>query len=328
MKLPFTLGIKFVFRIILPGFVIALALLPVSRTALRFDDSVISLEYLFVFETLLFGWLFVLFDMPVYMLFEGRRFWPGPVRIFFTRREQKRLDGLLRDVRAYRESGDVHRYGETSVEARRFPIDAETGKFEARFPTRLGNLLAAFEEYSLRVYGMDTPFYWPRIWVKLDKDLREEIDNMQALADSALYTVAALYASGLIASAYAILQLAGFTRIHFLPLRPFDLLLPLGCFALGYLIYRFSLHTHAQFGETFKTIFDQFRHEAKFDEVLGAIAGLTRDRGLLTASVEEQNMAVWRYLHNYRVKCRQCGKSIPPAEMEAHLLPHDAPPSV
>ncbi len=142
MKLPFTLGIKFVYRILLPGFVLALGLLPVSRTALDFNNSVISLEYVFILEMLLLGWLFVLLDMPVYMAFEGRR-WPGPLRRLFTSVEQRRLDGIMKEV----ESDDIQRSREASVEARRFPLDDKTGRPVAKFPTRLGNLLTAFEEY-------------------------------------------------------------------------------------------------------------------------------------------------------------------------------------
>lgn len=328
MKLPFTLGIKFVFRIVLPGFVLALGLLPVSRTALEFGGGgVVSLEYLFILETLVFGWLFVMLDMPIYMLFEGRRYWPGFVRRFFISRERERLDGLERDERVYAARGDRQRVREAGAEARHFPLNAETGRSEATFPTRLGNLLTAFEDYPRRVYGMDSIFYWPRLWVKVDKDLREEIDNVQALADSALYTVAALYACGLLGIAYVFFRLYGVTLVEFLPLRPFDWLLPPSCFVLGYMLYRFSLHTQAQFGELFKTVFDQFRREAQFGEVLGAVAGLTRDRGLLSASVEEQNMAVWRYLHNYRVKCHRCGQVFPPAEAAAHRAPHTRPPA-
>lgn len=326
MKLPFTLGIKFVYRILLPGFVLALGLLPVSRTALEFDGSVISLEYVFILEMLLFGWLFVLLDMPVYMAFEGRRFWPKVLRDYFTSREQRRLEALEEEEDDYFES-DRQRSREASVEARRFPLDDDTGRSVAKFPTRLGNLLTAYEEYSKRIYGMPQGFYWPRMWVKLDKDLREEIDSTQALADSALYTVAALYLSGVACAAYAVLRASGATAVEFLPLAPYHWLLPPACFALGYAVYRFSLHTHAQFGETFKTVFDQFGGEVKFDGVLKTIATLTRDPSLESADAERRNMAVWRYLHNYRLKCPRCGQVILPADADAHAAPHTEPPA-
>lgn len=328
MKLPFTLALKFVFRILLPGFVITLGLLPVSRTLLARDGSVISLEYLFILEMLLFGWMFVLLDMPIYMVFEGRRYWPKFAWDFFLWLERKRLTRLEEDEERYSRSGDTRRSREASVEARRFPLDDATGVSVAKFPTRLGNLLTAYEEYSKRIYGMYQGFYWPRIWVKLDKDLREEIDSMQALADSALYTVAALYMSGVVCLAYLILYLSGATFIKFLPLPFLCWLLPPACFVLGYALYRASLHTHAQFGETFKTVFDQFRQEVKFEAVLKAVSQLTHDPSLQSASVEEQNMAVWRYLHNYRVKCPRCGDVILPVEAEGHAPPHTQPPAV
>ncbi len=150
---------------------------------------------------------------------------------------------------------------------------------------------------------------------------------MQALADSALYTVAALYLSGVACVAYAILRRVGATSVEYLPLAPYHWLLPLGCFALGYFIYRVSLHTHAQFGETFKTVFDQFGGGADFGEVLKRIAALTHDPALETADARTRNMAVWRYLHNYRLKCPRCGKVIHPSEAGAHAEPHTQPPA-
>lgn len=326
MKLPFTLALKFVFRILLPGFIVALGLLPVSRTLLAREGGITSLEYLFILEMLLFGWLFVLLDMHIYMVFEGRRYWPKFAWEFFLGRERERLKRLEDDEERYSGAGDLRRSREASVEARRFPLDEATGASVAQFPTRLGNLLTAYEEYSKRIYGMYQGFYWPRIWVKLDKDLREEIDSMQALADSALYTVAALYVSGAFSAAYLIFYLSGATFVKFLPLPLLCWLLPPVCFVMGYVLYRVSLHTHAQFGETFKAVFDQFRQEVNFEAVLKRVSRLTHDPSLLSAAAEEQNMAVWRYLHNYRVKCPRCGAVILPAQADAHLAPHTEPP--
>ena len=52
-------------------------------------------------------------------------------------------------------------------------------------------------------------FYLPRLWVKLDKDLREELDTQQAVADSAVYSSLALFITGLLWLAYAPLGRVG-----------------------------------------------------------------------------------------------------------------------
>ena len=73
----------------------------------------------------------------------------------------------------------------------------------ALWPTRLGNLIAAYEQYPRLKYGLDAVFYWPRLWVTISKDLREEIDNQQAQADGLLYVAAALITSVAILLLYA-----------------------------------------------------------------------------------------------------------------------------
>ena len=321
MKLPFTLGIKLVFRILLPGFFLALGFLPVLRTIVELTNNLMPLEYVFALAVLILGWLIVILDMPIYIAFEGRRYWPEPLRSDFISREKRRLEQLERIIKLHLENPEKvsrQEYIEASVEIRQFPIN-DNDKFEARFPTRLGNLLTAYEEYSRRIYGMWQGFYWSRLWFKLDKDLREEIDNQQALADSALYTVTALYVDGVLCSIYAILYLNDISFIRYLPRSPYHLIFPFVCFVSGYAIYRLSLHVHAQFGETFKSVFDQFGQESIFPHIVKALSSYPCNSSLKTASLEEQNMAVWFYLHNNRVKCSLCGKVLLPNEAREHV---------
>ena len=44
-------------------------------------------------------------------------------------------------------------------------------------PTRLGNALRSAEDYAGRVYGMDTVFWWPRLWPLLPEAQRETCDE-------------------------------------------------------------------------------------------------------------------------------------------------------
>jgi len=96
--------------------------------------------------------------MHIYMALEGRRYWPCWLRKLFLCAEESRLLMLREDFNASKNTDHV-KYVELSVELRRFPLN-DAGDFIARYPTRLGNLLTAYEEYPLRVYGMDSVFYW------------------------------------------------------------------------------------------------------------------------------------------------------------------------
>ncbi len=206
------------------------------------------------------------------------------------------------------EETDRAKYLEYSVELRRFPID-ENGKFVATYPTRLGNLLTAYEEYPLRVYGMDSAFYWYRIWLAIDDDLREHVDSRQALADSTLYVSMALSGTGLLSLIYAVLDVLGVPWTDNLP--PAGFLFALAFLALlgSYALYRSSMHLHAQVGEIFKALFDMYRDKVSVDQVINELAAITNDTSLLSKSSREKYMVAWHYLHNYRIK-RDDGKVV------------------
>lgn len=300
MKLPFSFNLKFVFRLLFPGFILSLALLPILEKLGSLVHAGIDAAHLLIVGSILFGWLFVVLDMQLYMLLEGRRYWPSGLRKMFLAFEQKRLAALQH---AYwkSKSSDRRQYIETSVELRRFPQD-DDGNPIPFYPTRLGNLLAAYEEYPLRAYGMDSIFYWYRIWVVLDDDLREHLDSQQALTDSSVYMTIAFFLAGLLCLVYALLS----ELALLLPTPPLELnlLLPAGfvCFALSYFIYRSSIHLHAAFGELYKSVFDMHRDKIPVDTVLKEIVALTGDQSINNLTQPEKYRTVWRYLHNNRIK--------------------------
>jgi hypothetical protein len=121
---------------------------------------------------------------------------------------------------------------------------------------------------------LDAVFYWYRLWVVLDKDLRDEIDNAQAVVDSTVYISFALYVSGLAMLIYAGLSLV---RLHFkllyVPTPSVLFVMGVGCLIIGFVIYRLSLPAHAQFGEFYKSIFDQYRSKLVFSDILNDVAG-------------------------------------------------------
>lgn len=165
MKLPFEFGTKLVFRLVFPGVVLAVVTMPIVNTFLDVAGMQIKIEYLFPVETIAWGWLVVVCDMHIYMLFEGRRYWPEVIRGFFVGRENLRLQ-RLRAIPIPAEGLDRRQYLEAAVEIGQYPVD-EGGEPYVVHPTRLGNILAGFESYPKVKYGLDSIFYWYRLWVVL-----------------------------------------------------------------------------------------------------------------------------------------------------------------
>jgi hypothetical protein len=258
----------------------------------------IRILYTYPFEVIAWGWLIVICDMRIYMLFEGRRYWPDGLRDWMIQREKARLQKL--ENVDYDTDPDSRIAVEAAVEYAQYPID-EKGDSSANRPTRLGNLIEPYESYPNVKYGLDSVFYWYRIWVSLDKDTREEIDNAQSVVDSAVYIVFALFMSGLVMWAYALIWL------NWSPLPPYlqsplpYLLSPPALLVLGavfllsaFFLYRLSLPAHAQFGELFKSLFDQHQSKLSFDDVLREI-GRLRGAPYVGISNKERYQIIWRF---------------------------------
>lgn len=358
MKLPFDLGIKLVFRLLVPGLFLALALLPVINTVLEFGGWASKFEYVFVLVVIFIGWLVIVSDMPLYMLFEGRRFWPERLWVYFVSRGGKRVRDLQGRLNAYRrESEDTglpevkrerakRKMLETYVELRRYPVAGDTEKrrgkqvdYVSRFPTRLGNILEAYENTPERLYGTPSVFYWWRIWLTLDKDLREEIDNRQAIVDSTVYTSFAFYFNGAAWACYGLMlwldTLAG--RFEFLRLPPSKVslfthlpawwvlpILSAVSFLAGYMIYRTALHLHVQFGEVYMSVYDLRRGNVKPEEV--AAGTLLSEQPYFAAMTPwEKNWAVWRYLQYNLIECPRCGTPVSAEKLDDPCDEHKSP---
>ena len=312
MKLPFSFSLKFVFRILLPGFILSLGTFPILQTILEQLNLTITSEFTFSISTFILGWLFVILDMPIYMAFEGRRYWPKALWNYFRNLEEKRLNKIIQNSKSL----DDRKYLEASVELRRFPID-ENGNYCANFPTRIGNLIAAYEIYSKRNYGIDSIFYWYRIWLTLNQETREEIDNQQALADSTIYVITALNTCGLLCLIYALLKIINNQLIKNLTNEYLLIGLAILAFIGGYILYRSSLHIHATYGEIFKSIFDNYRENISIENIINEISKITGNKEIIKLPQREQYQIAWRYLNNYRIK--QNGKLFIPNKLQKIL---------
>jgi hypothetical protein len=310
MKLPFDFSIKLIFRLVFPGVILAAAIFPALQAILSSLGLRFRFEYLFPIAVIASGWLVVVSDMTIYMLFEGRRYWPWPTRplmIWLQGRRLQRLSALALNPPA---QADQRRVLEASVEYALYPIN-DRGEAYVEHPTRLGNIIESFETYPDVKYGLDSVFYWYRIWVVLDKDLRDEIDSAQALVDSSVYLSFVLYVSAFLMLIYAGIGYGpSFSRLHWLsavtlphvPAPRTLCLMAVACLVAGFAIYRLSLPAHAQFGELFKSIFDQYRSKLSFDDLLDDIASVMGGATLSTKPRRDKNRIIWRYLRWHLIR--------------------------
>jgi hypothetical protein len=280
-------------------------------------------------EIVTWGILIILADQPIYMLYLGRRFWPAPAVKHYLAREENRLEKLKllaasQPSKADKQFKRLHRvWLEANIRLNSFPLSEDTSEIETgekivRLPTRLGNLVLAYESYTVSRYGLDGPFYWRRIWLRLDKDLRSEIDQIQAIADCSIYLSFVSALAGLVATIYLVLTaglglVATPLDIEYVPSRLSLLVLIVVLPSLSYAIYRLGIFAHEQFAETFKAVFDQFHGELGFlDEVSEYVL---QKGGQNTSSLREKRIVAWRYLRWYLIRVPGTTVNVPPGKI-------------
>lgn len=300
MKLPFTFNIKLVFRLLLPGFIVTTYSFPIIEYFLNLINIPYDKFYIYCFLVLFFGWIIVLLDNPIYMLFEGRRYWPKFIYNFFRTNECDRLHKILiqrhKNIHTNRQ-----KYLEACFELRKFAIDTD-GSYCANFPTRLGNLIDSYEKYPDTRYAMDSIAYWYRLWPLLDNNLKEQIDSQQSIADSGIYASFSLALGGFFCLLYYALSSCGITIVHFIQNETILIYLSIFFYATSYFIYRISLHQQYIYGEYFKSIFDNFRHVFDFDSVIKDINTNIGHEFINESSEFEKRRICSRYFQYYKVR--------------------------
>ena len=301
MKLPFSFGTRLVFRLVLPGLVATLALFPIVRYWHMRMVPDIGLSLILPFVVVVLGWLINLIDMPIYQVFEGRRFWPALLRRLWVARQASRLQQLLSHVDVLRAHGHARAAIEIEIQTADYPL-TPNGRRAAAFPTLLGNIITEFEEYPTRKYDADGVFYWPRVWWKLPKEVREALDDTQAMVDGSLYVAAILYALGPLCLFYAVASRA-FTPPLIRNATAGELvLLALAGPIAGYLLYRLSLPAHRQFGEQVKAMFDCFLPEVNVRPVVEIVAVKTGEHRVKGEPSAAAFRIAWRYLRWHRFR--------------------------
>ncbi len=217
MNAPTSFGLAFFLRVSVPGLIFLLLATPLLPTSIITDLSTSGLTTLLGLAGIS-GLVIFLLDTFFYDVFEGRALWPTWLRSRLTAGWQKRLDvkwtkilqiesnlqqakQILGDnaddvIRLERELGLMY------DNVMDFPY-LEDGKPHAIWPTRFGNVMASYEYYPQTRYGMDSAFYWYRLWLLLPDETRKEYDSFWALGQVWLYASAVAIASILVYGALA-----------------------------------------------------------------------------------------------------------------------------
>ena len=232
----------------------------------------------------------------IYKIYEGRILWPAQLTTLGVKIEGARVARLMRQAKAA--SGDPTRYDELWFRLRAYPLDA-SGEPTAKRPTRLGNILAEYEEYPATRYGMDSVFYWPRLWLVVEKEKKEEIDGAWALADGLLVisAVSVVGAIGWLAAAGCRALTSHPTHLLF-GSSAATAVGGLGLLVVAAAAYRISLPFHRQNGEVFKSIYDLYRDK---------LVAMTRVGTKESATWE----GIWLYLQYLTIRCVRCGTTYP-----------------
>src|SRR5205809_2676042 len=185
----------FFFRVILPGVILATGLQPVVfplYAALHVDSLYgLSAAGLFGVVAVASGLILAAADRPIYYLFEG---FSLPL---LTEWNRKRLSRRV-DVLAERQEELAKKAGKKTLSAaqqleamrlaeqlRDIPVGvgAIGPQYQRGGPTKLANIIAAYELYSKSRYGIDGEFFLPHAFYLAVEGVRADLESSGAIAD-------------------------------------------------------------------------------------------------------------------------------------------------
>ena len=107
MKLPLDFNLTSASRFLLPGLLLAAFLSPLLLVALQVLGQTAHIVSVFIVLGIVLGWLVNVADMAIYMIWEGRRFWPRLLWEFGVSREPRSLPSSLFASDALRHSSRI-----------------------------------------------------------------------------------------------------------------------------------------------------------------------------------------------------------------------------
>jgi hypothetical protein len=166
----------------------------------------------------------------------------------YDRYDQTALSDLYRKLKAV--LTDRAEIEEVTWKTEHVALDRQFGSFSTIRATQLGNIIASYNEYAAKRYGIETSVFWPRLRKVIGADYNAIVQEPRILLDFAL-TMSSL------AVLYAALALLAGPWIWFA--YGYWIGLAAGAGLLAYFFYRVSVSAAMQLGELIRASFDLFR---------------------------------------------------------------------
>lgn len=311
---PTKLGVDFLIRTVLPGLAIFFAffepiIYPLFHEIwknLGFEDRLL----IWLLSGFAIGLVLMLCDLYIYQILEGLKFWPGFLwRWKYNRIEKyfqnldKELDNLINQenetasnlspVERRTLDSDIRKLSRKAREFPRSNKDNFTGRYPET-PTRFGNVIAEYEKYSLKRYGIHMMVFWNHIKQQIPKEVKEELSLKSAIADICVFICCASFIYIFIGPISLLLQKDSWIMIwgHLFPFKSFlYLLLSIITFRV---FYELSITQRKNYGRLVKSIFDLYRLE------LAKTLGIKIKKRYHTTEEElDEEKALWREYQYY-----------------------------
>jgi hypothetical protein len=238
---------------------------------LSFENKILVL----IIISLLIGVLLNICDAYIYKFYEGIWGWPNCLKRFFHNRQIEKFKKLDDELEATRkqikdEKDENLRWSlneklsQLSAELRKFPYNPDYSSYTQRYPerpTEFGNVIAEYELYSEKQYGMHMMVFWQHLWQILPKESRDDLDLRSAKADFNVYVSFIFLTFAFIGTTMFIFQSNTYYKIFYwsIPLKP---LISAVISLFGwYVFYKLSISEHKVYGRYIKAVFDLYRFD-------------------------------------------------------------------
>jgi hypothetical protein len=164
----------------------------------------------------------------------------------YWRPEWLSVPGKRLQQRRFRRLDDANPW-ESTRKFREFPTDPDVF-----LPTGLGNALLAAENYSRERYGLDSVFFWPRLYLLMPADVRKEVDAARLALDQSVVIATLSFLTSFLA---LVMGLAGCLSVAvWAPTVG-------GTALLGLMTYRSAVAAAVTFGDLVRSVPDLFRRD-------------------------------------------------------------------
>lgn len=276
--IPTSFGAATFMRNFLPGF---LFLIILSYT---FFPSILIIKNIFnLLDTInklliwtilgfVFGLIISSLDFAIYKLLSGYNIFHPRLQCVYTKlndREITKYIKLIDTLTVSRKEMEIDPQNDQAYDLnircsnklKMYPFDKDKKYYYPQTWTRLGNIIAEYENYSKVCYGMSFNVFWQRLWYLLSKDVQDDISERGAKADFFSY-MAFLF---LIYSPFAGFGWYSQVKIFMvsLPYLPNWSHFPLvwlisfaSSFLIFYILYDMATRAHENYGGYIEALFD------------------------------------------------------------------------